>query len=321
MPRPQAPAGFVTIAPGIYISLAPVHAAALQPNDSAPNVILIFGWMGALTRHLQNYPKKYAELYPHATQIIVKCAPSFFWTSERAQQNRLLSVVEALEGLGCLPSTQEPTRVRARVLVHSFSNGTDDKSRHSLNTRLHVKLGGAAQVTSLGRLLSSKYPSIPPSEHLVSALILDSSPSIGNFRTIGMAFSIAIRNPIVRYIALVLIYIVHAFRLSLQTVFGIDTIGTRCLKALLNPRLLPWMKLQTPRLYVFSKKDELVPWKAVQQHAKAAKTSGQNVRCEVYEESAHVAHMRADPKRYWASIQDLWETACRDGQANAAEAA
>ena len=39
MPRPQAPAGFVTIAPGIYISLAPVHVAALQPNDSAPKYV------------------------------------------------------------------------------------------------------------------------------------------------------------------------------------------------------------------------------------------------------------------------------------------
>ena len=136
-----------------------------------------------------------------------------------------------------------------------------------------------------------------------------------------MAFSIAIRNPVVRYIALVLIYIVHAFRLSLQTVFGIDMMGTQCLKALLNPRLLPWMKSQTPRLYVFSKKDELVPWKAVQQHAEAAKTSGLNVRCEVFEESAHVAHMRVDPKRYWASIQDLWEIACRESRANAGGAA
>jgi pimeloyl-ACP methyl ester carboxylesterase len=176
-------------------------------------------------------------------------------------------------------------------------------------------------VTSFGRLLSSKYQSIPRSEHLVSAIILDSSPAIGNFRSIGMAFSIAIRNPLVRYIALALIYLSHALRLSLQMVFGIETMGTRYLKALLNPRLLPWMNSQTPRLYVFSKKDELVPWQAVQQHAEAAKTSGLNVRYEIYEESAHVAHMRLDPKRYWASIQDLWQIACHESQVKAIEVA
>ncbi|KAF8553926.1 hypothetical protein OG21DRAFT_1175910 [Imleria badia] len=64
------------------------------------------------------------------------------------------------------------------------------------------------------------------------------------------------------------------------------------------------MNSQTPRLYIFSKKDEVVPWQAVQQHVETAKKSGLNVRCEVYEESAHVAHVRHDPKRYWASIQD-----------------
>jgi len=303
MPRPRAPAGFVTIGPGIYLSLAPMSAVSLQSNDSAPNVILIFGWMGALTRHLQNYSRKYAELYPHATQIIVKCAPSLFWTSARGQQARLLPVVEALEGLNCLPSTndstQESTRVRTRILVHSFSNG------------------GALQVMSLGRLLTSKYPSIPPSEHLANALILDSSPAIGDFRSIGIAFSIAIQNPLFRFIALPVIYLSHALLLFLHMTFGIETIGIQCLKALLNPRLLPWMNSQTPRLYVFSKKDEIVPWQAVHQHAEAAKTSGLNVSCEIYEESAHVAHMRLDPKRYWASIQDLWQVACRENQVTA----
>lgn len=72
---------------------------------------------------------------------------------------------------------------------------------------------------SLGHLLSSKYPSVHPSQPLVSLFILDSSPAIGNFRSIGMAFSIAIRNPVIRYIALVLIYIVHAF-VSLSTPYS-----------------------------------------------------------------------------------------------------
>ncbi|KAG8212944.1 hypothetical protein J3R82DRAFT_11305 [Butyriboletus roseoflavus] len=307
MPRPQPPAGFVTIGPGVYIGLAPMSATALQPNDSAPNVILIFGWMGASTRHLQHYSRKYGELYPQATQIIVKCGPSFFWTSEGGKRNRLLPVVEALETLGCLPSinnsTQVPSRVRPRVLVHSFSNG------------------GGYQLTSLGRLLSAKYPSIPSSEHVVSALILDSSPCIGTFRAVGLAFSIAIRNPLARYVILFIIHVVRALRLSMDSVLGKETMETRYLKALLQPRLLPWVNVQTPRLYVFSKKDELVPWQEVQKHADAAKKSGLNAHCEVYEESAHVAHMRHDPKRYWASILDLWQIACREGQMKAVESA
>lgn len=155
----------------------------------------------------------------------------------------------------------------------------------------------------------------------MSALVLDSSPCIGSFRTIGLAFSIAIRNPVVRYIALFIIYVAHALRLSVRMLFGAETIETQYLKALFQPRLLPWMNAQTPRLYVFSRTDELVPWKQVQRHAEAAKQSGLDVRCEVYEESAHVAHMRLDPKRYWGSILDLWQVACRESRVEAIEAA
>ncbi|KAG8212943.1 hypothetical protein J3R82DRAFT_11304 [Butyriboletus roseoflavus] len=69
------------------------------------------------------------------------------------------------------------------------------------------------------------------------------------------------------------------------------------------------MSAQTHCLYVFSKKDELVPWQEVQKHADAAKKSGLNARCEVYEESAHVAHMRYDLERCWTSILGLWHIA------------
>lgn len=95
-------------------------------------------------------------------------------------------------------------------------------------------------------------------------------------------------------------------------------VWTRCFKALLNPPLLSWMKLQTPRLYVFEK-DEPIPWEAVRQRAEAAKTSSLNIHCEVYEESALVAHVRLDPKRYRTSIEDLLEIVHRESQVKATQ--
>ncbi|KAF9238549.1 hypothetical protein BU15DRAFT_75240 [Melanogaster broomeanus] len=306
MSRTRPPAGFVAIGDGIYISLAPTSGAAT--NEPAPHVILIFGWMGAQTRHLQNYTRPYAELYPNATQILVKCGPSFIYTSERGKQKRLLPVVDALEALDCLPagtaSAKDVNGARPRVLIHAFSNG------------------GCSQLTSLGRLLSAKYPSLPPSERLVSALVLDSCPSAGDVRTIYAAFRIAIPNLVARSMVLAFIYLAHAIRLCLSMAFGKQVMVMEYLKAqLLRPRLLPWMNAGTPRLYIFSKKDELMPWKEVQQHAESGKKAGLNVRCELFEESGHVAHMRLDPKRYWASVQDVWEVACREGQSEGADSA
>ncbi|KAF9238545.1 hypothetical protein BU15DRAFT_62511 [Melanogaster broomeanus] len=266
--RTPPPAGFVAIGDEIYISLAPTNGAAT--NKSAPHVILIFGWLGAQTRHLQNYTRPYAELYPNATQILVKCSPSFIYTSERGKKKRLFPVVDALEALDCLPagtaSVKDVNRVRPRVLIHAFSDG--------------------------------------------------------NIRTINAAFSIAVPNLVARSSILAFICIVHVTHICLSMAFGKEMMMMEYLKMqLLRPRLLPWMNAGTPRLYIFSKKDELVPWEEVQQHAESGKTAGLNVRCELFEESGHVAHVRLDPKRYWASVQDVWEVACCEGHSEGADSA
>ncbi|KAF9230342.1 hypothetical protein BU15DRAFT_83748 [Melanogaster broomeanus] len=286
MSRTPPPAGFVAIGNEIYISLAPTNGAAT--NEPAPHVILIFGWLGAQTRHLENYTRPYAELYPNAIQILVKCSPSFIYTSERRKQKQLLPVVDALQALDCLPagtaSINDVNRVRPRVMIHAFSDG------------------GCIQLTSLGRLLSSKYRSLSPSEHLVSALILDSCPVAGNIRTINAAFRFAIPNLVARYSILAFICIVYATHLCLSMAFGKEMMMMEYLKMqLLRPRLLPWMNAGTPPL--------------------SGKKAGLNVHCEFFEESGHVAHMRLDPKRYWASVQDVWEVACCEGHSEGAYSA
>lgn len=151
----------------------------------------------------------------------------------------------------------------------------------------------------------------------MSALVIDSSPSAGNFRTLPLAFTIAIRNPVVLAIVGAFISLIHALRLSIYMVSGVETLGLAYPKMLLRPRVLPWTNSQTPRLYIFSKKDKLVPWKDIQQHVLAAKASGLNVRCEIFEESRHVAHMLYDPERYWASIQNVWQIACHQSRVQA----
>lgn len=79
-----------------------------------------------------------------------------------------------------------------------------------------------------------------------------------------------------------------------------------------NPRVLPWMGVHTPRLYLFSRKDKLISWREVAQHAETAKESGMDVRCELFEESAHVAHARVEPERYWSSIQEVWAVTAKE---------
>ncbi|KAG1843554.1 hypothetical protein DFJ58DRAFT_844250 [Suillus subalutaceus] len=68
---------------------------------------------------------------------------------------------------------------------------------------------------------------------------------------------------------------------------------------------LAMMGLHTPRLYLFSREDNLVSCQEVTRHAGTAKERGMDVRCELFEESAHVVHLLVEPERYWSSVQEV----------------
>ena len=111
--------------------------------------------VGASLRLLYNYTRNYALMYPNATQLLVRCDMSFFWSSAEAtasavtspqlwpkdwltgfvsQESRLAPLVEVLASLGCIPQILLPnansTGLRLepqktpKILCHSMSNGT-----------------------------------------------------------------------------------------------------------------------------------------------------------------------------------------------------
>ncbi|KAG2369325.1 hypothetical protein BDR07DRAFT_1604636 [Suillus spraguei] len=289
--------GFSAIGTGIYL-----RGSREQCQDTTlPNVILIFGWMGAQLRHLQNYTHAYTKLYPNASQIVVRCNPDVFWTTTGTRQKRLMPVIDALEALHCFPSSS--TQPPPRILTHVFSNG------------------GSLQMTLLGHMLLRKYGSTLNQRFITSALVLDSCPATGSLKSIKLAFSAVIRNPILKVLVLAMIYTMHFVGLGLSLVFGKRIMTMENLQIdMWNPRVLPWMGLHTPRLYLFSRKDKLIPWQDVTRHAETAKERGMDARCELFEESEHVAHIRVEPERYWASVQDIWAAAISKQKVEVSEA-
>lgn len=168
-------------------------------------------------------------------------------------------------------------------------------------------------MTLLGRMLQRKYGSTPVLGLSASALILDSCPAVGNLKSIKLAVRTVIRNPIARYIVFAIVHITHSVCFGLSLLFGKQMIMLENLQIeMWNPRILSWMDLHTPRLYLFSRKDTLISWREVTRHAETAKERGMDVRCELFEESAHVAHARVEPERYWSSIQEVWAVTTRE---------
>jgi hypothetical protein len=166
---------------------------------------------------------------------------------------------------------------------------------------------GALKLVSLGRILSSRFRA---SDVLVpSALIIDSAPGSPSVKHAIRAFSSAITNPLVLYLVAFAIYIVSGYGYLIHILFGRKAALDKLREDLLNPCILPWMTSNTPRLYVFSKADEMVQWDRVKAHVEEAKARHIDVRSELFEKSRHVAHLKDDPERYWDAVRIVWDQA------------
>ncbi|KAF9483249.1 hypothetical protein BDN70DRAFT_918590 [Pholiota conissans] len=315
----------ISLSEGVYLS-KPSRAASTSSRAHAPNVILLFAWMGAKLPHIAKYVQAYTELYPDAAKIVVRSEASFFWSSTKAKRAYLAPVVETLELLGCLPPavTLISKSIRAisiepilpypnpRVLVHAFSNG------------------GSSQLTTLSEILADRTTSEYYTLHTVSlpasAVVLDSCPGNGGLDKTLRAFASVIHNPVLRPIVKCFIYAlffyVHSrarlrsllsfilpfYRSSSKQETTIDHMKAR----LHSKQLLPWLGPRTTRLYIYSDADDIITSDEVEAHASVAKEIGLEVRMEKFEGSQHVSHARMNPERYWGAVRNVWEAACSD---------
>ena len=152
---------------------------------------------------------------------------------------------------------------------------------------------------------STPHASAPPP----SAVIFDSCPGRGGLEVIRRTFANAVRNPVLRRLASAFITIFYIYAILAYRLFGKKTTFLKMRTTLNKHLLLPSFSKRTPRLYLYSQADEMVPWTEVEAHAEEARRAGLDVRMERFEGSPHVAHARTDPERYWGVVKKVWEDA------------
>ncbi|KAL4884387.1 hypothetical protein BJY04DRAFT_182379 [Aspergillus karnatakaensis] len=257
-----------------------------EPDPSAadtgdyPRTIVIAFWMNAFSRSLVKYVATYRELAPAATIIFIRTSSSEFILrpTKRAQYARVAPAVEALKAL----PADEP------VFFHMFSNGGVFAVTHLLE---------AYQQTT-GRPLR------------VSSTVIDSAPGTATLSASIKAFSFILpRRWIFRIFAKLLLYayMTSMFVLGkvVGRVFGVRDAVSIAREVINDGRLMRASSKTTPprRCYIYSDADELVDWKDVEIHASDAESKGFIVRREKFLGSQHVAHMRAEPERYWSTVK------------------
>lgn len=169
-------------------------------------------------------------------------------------------------------------------------------------------IGGALNLQTLGDLLRIKGATAYHTTS-TSTLILDSAPAHTDVRRGIKAFTAQIKFWPFKIPFIIGIVVASIFVSVRRKLFGTKDIMGRMRDALQVSGILPWLTKDTPRLYIYSTKDELIPPEQIEEHAEEARDLGFNVRLEKYTNSAHVSHARTEPARYWASVKDFWDNA------------
>ncbi|KAJ3062154.1 hypothetical protein HK102_008860, partial [Quaeritorhiza haematococci] len=195
------------------------------------------------------------------------------------------------------------------ALVHLFSNG-GMISFHRLNAFLNAHYSHTNNTHSASTSTSSSSSKTVTSTittHLrVSGIILDSTPSYtANVNQAARALTTTIKNPVLSFLAGVFIRVFYLSQMFIDKwILGREGAGPilPARRELQDPKV--W---GCPRLYLYSKADDLIDWEGVQRHARETREAGVEVREKCWETSAHVQHLRAHPEEYKALVDAFLE--------------
>jgi hypothetical protein len=126
-----------------------------------------------------------------------------------------------------------------------------------------------------------------------------------------LAVTSPIRNTLVRLLANGVVVLVYVCMWIVGHIMNRPNPVLTMMALLRNPRVLPWIDKRSPRLYIYSKVDTMIPSVDVEVHASRSASDGLDVRKLCFDNSPHVGHARVYPERYWAAVKDLWVDACR----------
>lgn len=327
-----------------------------------PRVILLLGWMDAPLRLLTKYAQPYAELFPHSTIVIQLSNGQAYLQGGKAESLRLLAnflrdeahkeqsrsemrrEMEAIEQRQVNLRLDEDAKRELRkpdvgdstvtlvekeesdghedtslnippwptgLLIHSFSDGGASNLHYLLG---HLRDDGAAAHAAL----------LP-----IRATIFDSSPSAGTPIPGATAFTMPLlKSPrwlvrvvirrLVRAVLIVYLYALWALRKALARKSRHEVFRTS-----LNDAKSWQRETLPPRLYLYSQADALVPYKAVEAHARHAAggseegvdfkavegtvdddapTRSPSIRMRRWKDAPHCSMARVDSDRYWHHV-------------------
>ncbi|KAF8172065.1 hypothetical protein BJ912DRAFT_994732 [Pholiota molesta] len=261
---------------------------AAEPYDDAdaPSLIVLFGWMDAITPLLMKYVQGHRTLFPGSTIVLVKSSSNFMLTSEAERKRTLVPLADLILDRVYYA---DPT---SGILFHVISNG------------------GGFQLIYLSTLLSRRLARKPPATPSPPiGLIIDSAPGSGEYVSMFKTFTTSVRSPAAKAILHLPLSLMYAAYVVMTAVRGMPPLLPLLRARLQEAAVVPTADGATPRLYVFSDADGMVADADIEAHLRDIARLGFNFQEEKYSGSQHVSHMKKDPERYWRAVREVWKSA------------
>jgi len=248
-------------------------------HDDPVSLVVLCTWMSAHRKHITKYTQQYRQQYPAADILVVESGVAdMVYRTRKSQQVRLRPAREVL-------------------LSHATDAGQDHGQRKVV---LHVFSNGGAQCAI--QLVMG----LPPRfrRYDFSAIVFDSCPGTATYTRTVQAMTLSMpKNPMTKYLGPPILHIVLCLLFLALFITRAEDVITR-IRRQLNDRKL--FSPDVPRLYIYSKADQLVPYQDVKSHADHARRNGYSVTSELlFEESAHCAHALAHKEQYWEAVAGL----------------
>jgi hypothetical protein len=243
-------------------------------SPSTSPLILFFSWNGAAAKHIAKYTVAYQQLFPSARIVLMRCftADTFrMKATYRAQHTPAREVVH------------EHTKSGGEVLLHSSSNG------------------GGKQVVEFAKGWVEAYNSLLP----IRCQILDSGPGLGTWMKSHAAVTASFPKSILwRYLGSAAVHVLFALVFVFNNVTGSENDMVVMSRLLNDPEIFD---NRVPRVYLYSKVDQMVDWTEIEDHADQAMGKGWEVERVRFEKSPHVGHILEDGERYWGAVMQGWQ--------------
>ena len=285
-PQPVPFPGFTAISDRVYVQDGDQKAESSATDE--PTSIVIFGWGDAKPNPVSKYADGFRELFPSARIIVVLSGT--MQAAHQTTNSRIKTVMPVIDLIFPTPSGSGDGE--ERVLLHAMSNTGG------------VFAGATVAAYQRRHGADKMFPH--------KLLVLDSTPGSVHFASqVGrwsraMAVGTAKHFPWPFFITQAMWYVYLWANWAWEKLRGAETAGVWACRTLTDRSVTT---LDSSRLYLYSKEDDIILWGDLEDKVAEAKALGYSADVEMFEGSPHVGHMKLHPEQYWSKILDCWKAA------------